>query len=53
DISGKIVSVLVNQELQSGEYEYTFDAINLPSGIYFYTMITEKYNLTKRMILIK
>ena len=53
DISGKIVSVLVNQELQSGEYEYTFDAINLSSGIYFYTMITEKYKQTKKLILLK
>lgn len=30
-----------------------FDASDFPSGIYFYTIETEKFKETKKMILIK
>ena len=36
-----------------GTYEITFDGSNLPSGIYFYTLQTDKFSSTKKMILIK
>jgi len=53
DISGKLVSTLVNQVLQPGVYKYDFDATNLSSGIYFYRLENEFFTDTKRMILIK
>jgi hypothetical protein len=53
DILGKEVVTLVDEELNGGYYEKTFNAINLSSGIYFYRLITDNYNETKKMLLIK
>lgn len=36
-----------------GTYEITFDGSNLSSGIYLYTLQTDKFSSTKKMILIK
>jgi len=53
DLLGREVAVLVNEKLQSGTYETTFDANNLSSGFYFYRLQTNVYTETKRMILVK
>jgi photosystem II stability/assembly factor-like uncharacterized protein len=53
DIIGKEVSTLVNEKLSTGSYKYTFDGSSLPSGIYFYSLITDKAAITKKMILTK
>ena len=44
---------LVNETRAVGSYEIMFDASNMPSGTYFYTLIAENYLSTKKMILIK
>lgn len=53
DISGKIVSIMVNQVQTQGSYEVTFDASNLTSGIYFYKLETNSFSATKKMLLVK
>jgi photosystem II stability/assembly factor-like uncharacterized protein len=58
DITGKEIALLVNKELSAGEYEVEFpapskDGSNFPSGIYFYSLTTNSYKETKRMVLIK
>jgi hypothetical protein len=53
DIMGREVQTLVNELLQPGTYETTFDGANLTSGIYFYRLQTEDYTETKRMLMIK
>ncbi|MFC2119437.1 T9SS type A sorting domain-containing protein [Bacteroidota bacterium] len=53
DILGKQVTTLVHEELPEGEYEVTFDASGLSSGIYFYQLITGENILTKQMVLLK
>ncbi|MDL1887615.1 T9SS type A sorting domain-containing protein [Ignavibacteria bacterium CHB1] len=51
DILGREISVLVNERLSPGIYEYTFEAgSGLASGVYFYTLQTEKASVTKRMV---
>lgn len=54
DITGKLVSTLINNEFRLASY-YTmeFNASNFSSGTYFYTIRTDKFNETKKMILIK
>lgn len=42
-----------NEYKKAGSYEFTFDGSNLASGLYFYKIITDNYNETKKMILIK
>jgi hypothetical protein len=53
DVLGNEVAMLVNENKQPGSYEVTFDAVNLPSGVYFYTLKSNKFVNTKKMLLIK
>lgn len=53
DILGNIISTLVNETLPPGYYSIKFHANDLPSGIYFYRIISGKYVKTKKLILIK
>jgi len=53
DLLGREVSTLVNQQLKPGTYEVEFDGTNYPSGVYFYGLTGESFNLTKRLVLIK
>lgn len=53
DVSGKNVSIIVNQALSSGTYEVLWDAGSYPSGIYFYRLESGSVGITKKMILIK
>ncbi|MDD5361006.1 MAG: YCF48-related protein [Ignavibacteria bacterium] len=54
DILGKVVATLVNERLQPGTYETTFDGSSLNSGIYFYKLlIGNKQSAVKKMVLLK
>jgi hypothetical protein len=53
DIRGSEVQTIYNRTLDAGKYVETFDALNLPSGIYFYKIVTEGLIETKKMILVK
>lgn len=53
DVLGKEVRTLVNERLQPGTYETTFDGSTLNSGVYFYIMTAGNFTETKRMVLIK
>ena len=50
---GEEIETLFNGEQSAGVYEAAFDASNLSSGIYFYTLKTEKASFTKKMILVR
>jgi len=53
DINGREVEVLVNQNLQQGVYGADWHPVNLSSGIYFYTLKTNDFTNTKKMIFVK
>ena len=53
NLQGKEISVLLNQELTSGPYEYTFNGESLSSGTYFYRLESENFSETKSMVLVK
>ncbi len=53
DVLGREVSVLINREMGAGEYEVTFDGSFLPSGIYFYRLISGSYSQIRKMLLVK
>ncbi len=53
DVLGKEIVTLINKEMQTGVYEVEFDATNLPSGIYFYTLRAGVFRNTKKIMLIK
>lgn len=53
DVLGIEINSLVNEYKQSGNYDIEFNAENLPTGIYFYRLISGNYSDTKKMILLK
>jgi hypothetical protein len=53
DILGRQVAVLLNRYLSPGSYEISFDALNYPSGVYFYRLEAGEFKQTNKMILIK
>lgn len=53
DILGKEAAVLVNESLNADIYEVSWDASGFPSGIYFYSLISNDFSDTKKMILVK
>ncbi|MBK7107169.1 MAG: T9SS type A sorting domain-containing protein [Ignavibacteriae bacterium] len=53
NILGSEIATLVNEKQNSGNYEITFNATNLASGVYFYSLNTDNFSLTKKMILLR
>jgi hypothetical protein len=53
DVLGKEVSTLVNQFRNTGVYEVEFNASNIPSGVYFYKMISDNIVNAKKLLLLK
>ncbi len=53
DICGKEIQTLINEKLNPGTYEVTFDGSNLPSGVYFYQLRAGDFVNTKKLILLK
>jgi N-acetylneuraminic acid mutarotase len=53
DLLGQEIKTLVNENKQAGNYTYSFNASNLPSGVYLYRIVAESFSQTKKMILLK
>jgi hypothetical protein len=50
---GAHVATLVNEMRLPGRYSVSFEAGDLPSGLYFYRLKSESYTEVKRMLLMK
>ncbi len=53
DVLGKEVATLVNTNQKPGSYKVTFDAKDMPSGIYLYQLSVGSFVKSKKMILLK
>jgi len=53
DMSGKEVATLVNEVRSAGYYSVNFNASQLTSGVYFYTISADNFTATKKMLLVK
>ncbi|OGU45068.1 MAG: hypothetical protein A2000_16865 [Ignavibacteria bacterium GWB2_36_8] len=53
NILGDEIATLVNELKPAGNYEITWQAVNLPSGIYFYRLQAGSFTDTKKMLLLK
>ena len=53
NIIGEEVALLVNEHKTTGNFEVEINASNLPSGVYFYKLETEKIVDVKKFILLK
>jgi hypothetical protein len=53
DVLGKEVAAFINGELEAGPHQVSFDASNLPSGTYFYTLTSGSFTETRKMMFLK
>jgi len=53
DALGREVKILVNEFQKAGTYEISFDAGDMPSGLYFCRLVSGDFSDTKRIMLIK
>ena len=53
NILGKEVATLVSEKLNSGKYNYNWNAGNLASGIYIYILKSESFEQSRKMLLLR
>lgn len=53
DVLGREVATLVNQELNPGIYEVSWNAVGFPSGVYFCRLAAGDYVETRKLVLLK
>ena len=53
NVLGQEVATLVNEIRQPGSYGVTWNASNVPSGVYFYRLVSGQFSNVKKMLLLK
>lgn len=53
DITGRQIEILINKKMEKGNYELTWHAVNMPSGVYFYKIEAGEFSETRKMIVLK
>ncbi len=53
DILGQQVAQLIDGRVAAGEHRLTFDAANLPSGLYITRLVTPAQTITQKILLMK
>lgn len=53
DITGRLISTLINENKFKGSYIISFNASELPGGVYFYKLSTNNFTDVKKMTLVK
>lgn len=53
NIAGEYIATLTDRAYSAGDYEVTFDAKDLPSGIYLYRMEAGGYSQVRKMMVLK
>jgi len=50
---GQYVATLVDEELVAGMHQVSFNAVDLPSGVYLYQIQSGQFSMTRKMLLVK
>jgi photosystem II stability/assembly factor-like uncharacterized protein len=53
DVLGREIALLVNEQKKAGMHSVSFNASNLPSGVYFYRLEAGTYHETKKLLIFK
>lgn len=53
DMLGREVAAIVSEEMSAGSYLKQWNAVALPSGVYFYRLQADNFSDTKKIILMK
>ena len=51
--NGQKIAITVNSQMHSGIHQITFNASNLPSGVYYCRMQAGEFIAVKKMLLLK
>ncbi len=53
DTQGRLVKQIENGVMAAGYHKITWNASSVPSGMYFYKLVTDNFSETKKMMLLK
>ena len=53
DVLGREIKTLITKPQNPGTYKVSFDATEIPSGIYYYKLTVENFSQAKKMIVLK
>jgi hypothetical protein len=53
DVTGRLITTIVDDELDAGPHQFTWKAGHSASGVYFYRLTADDYSLTRKMMLLK
>ncbi|MCX7878635.1 MAG: SBBP repeat-containing protein [Ignavibacteria bacterium] len=53
DINGRLVASQNFGQLKAGKYEFNYSAKTLPSGVYIYRVITDNFQSSRKMVVIR
>jgi len=53
DHSGREIAVLVNENKDPGYYEITFDASDMPEGVYILRLQAGQYEMSRKILIVK
>jgi hypothetical protein len=53
NLNGREVATLINGHIPAGTYNIVWDAHDMPSGVYFYSITVGKYSKTNKMMLLR
>ena len=53
NLLGQEVAIIVNEHKNAGSFEFEFNAEDLPSGIYIYSLETINFKASRKMILLR
>ncbi len=53
DVLGREVATIVNEDLNPGEYNRTWNANGIPSGVYYFRLTAGSFSEVKKMMLLK
>jgi photosystem II stability/assembly factor-like uncharacterized protein len=53
DLLGREVATIVSEQLSTGNHVRQWNAMNMPSGVYFYRLQSDSFTETKKLILLK
>jgi hypothetical protein len=53
DLLGREVTTIVSEQLSAGDHLRQWNAVNIPSGIYFYRLQNGSFTETKKLVLLR
>jgi hypothetical protein len=53
DLLGREITILVNERKSAGTYTVNWNAVGIPTGVYFYRLTAGEFVETKKMVVIK